>query len=146
MNLSGGGVLPQNVASLHLVDLPGPYVLQVDEIVNISNTLKIRYQKAWAGHKRCLKLSMTDGVQPVFGMEYRPIQALDALAPAGLKAMKGGEVWQNVTKTLSKDSVTSRDSVSSRDPHLQVAWDSTVPGEGELEMNDNAFRIRSLSV
>ncbi|KAK9926596.1 hypothetical protein M0R45_023816 [Rubus argutus] len=87
MNLSGGGVLPQNVASLHLVDLPGPYVLQVDEIVNISNPLKIRYQKASAGHKRCLKLSMTDGVQRVFGMEYRPIQALEALAPAGLKVV-----------------------------------------------------------
>ncbi|KAL6223364.1 hypothetical protein ACLB2K_006751 [Fragaria x ananassa] len=87
MNLSGGGVLPQNVASLHLVDLPGPYVLQVDEIVNISNPLKIRYQKASAGHKRCLKLSMTDGVQRVFGMEYRPIPALDALAPAGLKVV-----------------------------------------------------------
>lgn len=87
MNLSGGGVLPQNVASLHLVDLPGPYVLQVDEIVNISNPLKIRYQKASAGHKRCLKLSMTDGVQRVFGMEYRPIQALEAMAPAGLKVV-----------------------------------------------------------
>ncbi|XP_062030148.1 recQ-mediated genome instability protein 1 [Rosa rugosa] len=87
MNLSGGGVLPQNVASLHLVDLPGPYVLQVDEIVNISNPLKIRYQKASSGHKRCLKLSMTDGVQRVFGMEYRPIQALEALAPAGLKVV-----------------------------------------------------------
>lgn len=33
MNLSGGGVLPQNVASLHLVDLPGPYVLQVSLVV-----------------------------------------------------------------------------------------------------------------
>ncbi|KAL6134497.1 hypothetical protein ACLB2K_066728 [Fragaria x ananassa] len=43
--------------------------------------------------------------------------------------MKGGEVWQHVTKTLSKDSDTSRDSVSSRDPYLQFAWDSTVPGE-----------------
>ncbi|KAL6211507.1 hypothetical protein ACLB2K_016731 [Fragaria x ananassa] len=62
------------------------------------------------------------------------------------RPMKGGEVWQHVTKTLSKDSDTSRDSVSSRDPYLQFAWDSTVPGEGELEVNDNAFRIRSLSV
>ncbi|XP_050375828.1 recQ-mediated genome instability protein 1 [Argentina anserina] len=87
MNLSGGGVLPQNVASLHQADLPGPYVLQVDEIVNMSNPLKIRYQKASAGHKRCLKLSMTDGVQRVFGMEYRPIQALEALAPAGFKVV-----------------------------------------------------------
>lgn len=60
-------------------------MLQVDEIVNISNPLKIRYQKAAVGLKRCLKLSITDGVQRVFAMEYRPIQALEALAPAGLK-------------------------------------------------------------
>ncbi|XP_008346667.3 recQ-mediated genome instability protein 1 isoform X2 [Malus domestica] len=85
MNRTGGGVLPENVASLHLVDLPGPYVLQVDEIVNISNPLKNRYQKTAVGLKRCLKLSLTDGVQRVIAMEYRPIQALEALAPAGLK-------------------------------------------------------------
>lgn len=29
MNYSGGGGLPENVHSLHLVDLPGPFVLQV---------------------------------------------------------------------------------------------------------------------
>ena len=51
-----------------------------------------------------------------------------------------------MTKTSSKDSDTSRDSVSSRDPYLQFAWDSTVPGEGELEMTNNALGIRSLSV
>ncbi|KAL5543848.1 hypothetical protein UlMin_007632 [Ulmus minor] len=85
MNHSGGGVLPGNVDRLHLVDLPGPYVLQVDEIVNISCPLKGRYQKAPPGIKRCLKLSMTDGVQRVYGMEYRPINHLDTLAPAGLK-------------------------------------------------------------
>ncbi|XP_060670661.1 recQ-mediated genome instability protein 1 [Ziziphus jujuba] len=85
MNYSGGGGLPENVHSLHLVDLSGPYVLQVDEIVNISSALKSRYQKAPPGIKRCLKLSMTDGVQRVFAMEYRPIKDLDVLAPAGLK-------------------------------------------------------------
>lgn len=31
---------------------------------------------------------MTDGVQRVFGMEYRPIQALEVLAPAGLKVQE----------------------------------------------------------
>ncbi|XP_062115892.1 recQ-mediated genome instability protein 1 [Humulus lupulus] len=87
MNQFGGGLLPENVHSLHLVDLTGRYVLQVDEIVNISCPLKSRYQKAAPGIKRCLKLSMTDGVQRVFGMEYRPIKDLDALSPAGLKVV-----------------------------------------------------------
>ncbi|KAF6161533.1 hypothetical protein GIB67_009412 [Kingdonia uniflora] len=85
MNYSGAGVLPGNVHDLHLADLAGPFVLQVDEITNISNPLKGRYQNASAGIKRCLKLSMTDGVQRVFGMEYRPIKDIEVLSPAGLK-------------------------------------------------------------
>ncbi|KAI4370012.1 hypothetical protein MLD38_018399 [Melastoma candidum] len=85
MNSSGGGVLPPNVGSLHQVDLAGPFVLQVDEIVNISCPIRDRYQNASVGPKRCLKLSMTDGIQRVFGMEYRPMEMLEPLAPAGLK-------------------------------------------------------------
>lgn len=53
--------------------------------MNISCPLRRRYQSAAPGKHRCLKLSMTDGVQRVFGMEYRPIKALDVLAAAGLK-------------------------------------------------------------
>ncbi|KAG6630886.1 recQ-mediated genome instability protein 1 [Carya illinoinensis] len=87
MNYCGDGVLPQNVDSMHLVDLPGPYVLQVDEIVNISCPLRGRYQETPSGIKRCLKLSMTDGVQRVFAMEYRPIQALEVFSPAGQKVI-----------------------------------------------------------
>lgn len=59
----------------------------MDEIVNISCPLKGRYQDANAGVKRCLKLSMTDGVQRVFGMEYRPIKDLKVLAPPGFKVL-----------------------------------------------------------
>lgn len=59
----------------------------MDEIVNISCPLRRRYQNAASGIKRCLKLSMTDGVQRVFGMEYRPIKDLEALAPAGMKVI-----------------------------------------------------------
>lgn len=57
----------------------------MDEIVNISSHLHGRYQNAAPGIKRCLKLSMTDGIQRVFGMEYRPINDLQVLGPAGLK-------------------------------------------------------------
>ena len=56
-------------------------------MVNISCPLKGMYQDAPSGIKRCLKLSMTDGIQRVFGMEYRPIKDLQVLAPAGLKVL-----------------------------------------------------------
>ncbi|CAI8619348.1 unnamed protein product [Vicia faba] len=85
LNFCGSGVLPPNVESMHLDVLPGPYVLQVDEILNISCPLKSRYQQAPPGLKRCLKLSMTDGNQRVFGMEYRPIKALEVCASSGFK-------------------------------------------------------------
>ncbi|ESR50121.1 RecQ-mediated genome instability protein 1 [Citrus sinensis] len=87
MNYSGAGLLPRNVQSMHLVDLKGPFVLQVDEVINISCPLRGRYQDAAPGIKRCLKLSMTDGVQRVFGMEYRPIKDLKVLAPSGFKVV-----------------------------------------------------------
>ncbi|KAL6179654.1 hypothetical protein ACLB2K_046326 [Fragaria x ananassa] len=35
--------------------------------------------------------------------------------------------------------------MSSRDPYFQFAWDSTVHGEVELETDDSALGIRSLS-
>ncbi|XP_072950124.1 recQ-mediated genome instability protein 1 isoform X2 [Typha angustifolia] len=85
MNICGAGVLPENVGGMHKAELEGPFVLQVDEIVNISAPIRERYHDIPTGTKRCLKLSMTDGVQHVFGMEYRPIKELEVLAPAGLK-------------------------------------------------------------
>ncbi|KAK3144936.1 hypothetical protein QOZ80_4AG0320010 [Eleusine coracana subsp. coracana] len=85
MNTCGAGVLPEGVGNMHAVVLDGPFVLQVDEIVNISAPLRERYHEIHAGPKRCLKLSMTDGIQRIFGMEYRPIKDLEVLAPAGLK-------------------------------------------------------------
>ncbi|KAK1294959.1 hypothetical protein QJS10_CPA16g00906 [Acorus calamus] len=85
VNFSGGGVLPANVEGIHMAEMEGPFVLQVDEIVNISASLRDRYHDVGAGFKRCLKLLMTDGAQRVYGMEYRPIRELEVLAPAGLK-------------------------------------------------------------
>lgn len=58
---------------------------QVDEILNITCPLRSRYQQAPPCLKRCLKLSMTDGIQRVFGMEYRPIKDLEVCASSGLK-------------------------------------------------------------
>ena len=66
---------------LHLL----AFSFQVDEVINISCSLRERYKNAPPGLKRCLKLSMTDGVQHVFGMEYRPIKSLEVLVPAGFK-------------------------------------------------------------
>ncbi|ERN06301.1 recQ-mediated genome instability protein 1 [Amborella trichopoda] len=85
MNDVGNGVLPSNVNAMHGTEIAGPFILQVDETVNISSPLKDRYKEVAAGPKRCLKLSMTDGVQRIFGIEYRPIKELMVLAPAGLK-------------------------------------------------------------
>ncbi|PNT60925.1 hypothetical protein BRADI_5g08320v3 [Brachypodium distachyon] len=85
MNACGAGVLPQGIRSMNAAILDGPFVLQVDEIVNISAPLRERYHGANAGPKRCLKLSMTDGSQRIYGMEYRPIKDLEVLTPAGFK-------------------------------------------------------------
>ncbi|CAM6128297.1 unnamed protein product [Calypogeia fissa] len=85
LNVSGAASLPQAMHSIHNTELPGPFVLQVDEIINISDSLRGRYEERGAGPGRTLKLSMTDGVQRVFGLEYRPIGALHVFSPAGMK-------------------------------------------------------------
>eukprot|EP01018_Ginkgo_biloba_P003664 Gb_17289 [translate_table: standard] len=85
MNTAGDVALPPDVHTLHATEIGGPIVLQVDEIVNLSSSLRERYKETPAGGKRCLKLSMTDGVQRIFGIEYRPIKDLMVLSPAGMK-------------------------------------------------------------
>ncbi|KAJ7522751.1 hypothetical protein O6H91_18G025400 [Diphasiastrum complanatum] len=88
LNVVGDAALPANVHSLHATELSGPFVLQVDEIVDISSCMRDRYQERSAGlGKRCLKLSMTDGVQRVFGIEYRAMPDLQVFSPAGLKVV-----------------------------------------------------------
>eukprot|EP00249_Psilotum_nudum_P004987 c18478_g1_i1 orf=19-1590(+) len=85
-NMHGAAVLPPQVDTLHAMELEGPFVLQVDEIINIGLPLRDRYTERTASIAgRCLKLSMTDGVQRVFGIEYRPIKSLQVLSAAGFK-------------------------------------------------------------
>ena len=61
------------------------FLYQVDEVSDIGAPLRERYHERGAGLSRCLKLSMTDGVQRVVGIEYQPIPALHNLFPAGIK-------------------------------------------------------------
>ncbi|KAI3844816.1 hypothetical protein MKX03_004537 [Papaver bracteatum] len=77
MKLSCAGVLPENATSLHLVN----------KIDNITCHSLDTFKDIPAGPKRILMLSMTDGVQCVFGVEHRPIEDLKVLAPAGLKVV-----------------------------------------------------------
>eukprot|EP00775_Hariotina_reticulata_P013242 gene13242-13372_t len=67
--------------------MPGKYMLQLDEVVNISTGFKDRFIEQRSGAHRCLKLHLTDGVQRVVAVEYRPIPALAVLMPAGLKLL-----------------------------------------------------------
>ncbi|RZC75358.1 hypothetical protein C5167_050847 [Papaver somniferum] len=77
MKFSCGGVLPENIHTFDLSHLPGPLVLQVNEVVDIS------------GHPedRRLLLTMTDGARYILGVETRPIKDLQVSAPAGFKVL-----------------------------------------------------------
>ncbi|KAI3916182.1 hypothetical protein MKW98_004623 [Papaver atlanticum] len=91
------GVLPEKLQTMKLVNLPGPFLLRVNEIVSISVYPKDRFKEVPSGIKRCLKLSMTDGVRSVYGVENRPIENLQVLAPAGLKVViRDVNVWDGL--------------------------------------------------
>ena len=57
----------------------------MDEIIDIGSPIRNRYKERPASITRCLKISMTDGIQRVFGIEYRPIKDLNVFSPAGCK-------------------------------------------------------------
>ncbi|KAL4420941.1 hypothetical protein ABPG77_004570 [Micractinium sp. CCAP 211/92] len=73
-------------AALHNTTLRGKFLLQADEILNIGAAVRERYN-GHDGNGRCLKLLLTDGVQQVAALEYRPIAALRATTPAGTKLL-----------------------------------------------------------
>ncbi|KAI3955411.1 hypothetical protein MKW98_018512 [Papaver atlanticum] len=75
---SGVGVLPKDADTSSPVNLPGPYVFQVNAIYNLSKSTRM--------------LIMTDGVQYVLGLEHKPIQGFQVVAPVGSKV-----VIRNVT-------------------------------------------------
>ncbi|EFN57844.1 hypothetical protein CHLNCDRAFT_51164 [Chlorella variabilis] len=89
LNQCGAAALPQEVQALHDTVLPGKLVLQVDEVVNIGVAVRERYSGN-DGSSRCLKLLLTDGVQHVAAMEYRPTPALHSAMPAGTKLVVQG--------------------------------------------------------
>ncbi|CAA6659974.1 unnamed protein product [Spirodela intermedia] len=85
MNFSGGGVLPENLSGMHGLYWKGPTLMKLSTLASPSREIS----RGSCRLKRCLKLSLTDGVQRVYGMEYRSISQIKALAPSGLKV----SVW-----------------------------------------------------
>ena len=61
-NQIASGCLPPNIDHLHDVYLKGPYILQIDEMINIANTIDKRHTD---GPGRMLKIFATDGEQNV---------------------------------------------------------------------------------
>jgi hypothetical protein len=101
LRLCALGCLPRDVSRLHKQVLPGPYLLQIDEVVNIGACADDRAASASSsaaasgdgggggtgGSRRCLKLSMTDGVTAAFALEYRTIPDLSEESYAGIKVL-----------------------------------------------------------
>ncbi|KAI3887482.1 hypothetical protein MKW92_020928 [Papaver armeniacum] len=72
----GHGMLPKDVHTLDGIILRDALVLQVNEIVDISYNPDHRFVGVPPGFRRTLMLSMTGGVQCVYGIEDRPIKDL----------------------------------------------------------------------
>ncbi|XP_072537186.1 recQ-mediated genome instability protein 1 [Salminus brasiliensis] len=106
-------VLPAGVTEAQKMELNGCYCLQVDSLLDVSQPAysqlqRVRgadctneqvtavtqaTQKPWeAKPTRMLMLQLTDGVQSLEGMEYRPIPALNTSLPPGTKLQLIGTV------------------------------------------------------
>eukprot|EP01103_Thecamoeba_quadrilineata_P003984 TRINITY_DN13713_c0_g1_i1.p1 TRINITY_DN13713_c0_g1~~TRINITY_DN13713_c0_g1_i1.p1 ORF type:complete len:191 (+),score=33.38 TRINITY_DN13713_c0_g1_i1:3-575(+) len=84
LNQIGLASLPSSVTTLHKSTLTGYCLLQIDEIINIAESIENRFSDT---SNRFLKFSLTDGHQRVFAIEYRPIPALSANTPPGTKIL-----------------------------------------------------------
>jgi len=79
-NVKRGG-FPENLDELHGTTLPGSYLLQVDELVDVSASQAQRYKTTRGASQRFLKLLLTDGTRSVTGFEFRTISALGNALP-----------------------------------------------------------------
>ena len=78
--------LPPDVASMHKCGLGGPFLVQLQEIWDISLSDEQRRDRSKTppeelpnlSKNRMLKLAMSDGVQEVVGFEYQRIHAISA--------------------------------------------------------------------
>ncbi|CAH0746965.1 unnamed protein product [Bemisia tabaci] len=104
--------LPPNLSTRHSSVLQGCLTLQVNEVMNVGQPAYAQLQKvrklatenaevndnkpttqAWEPKGgRMLRLIMTDGVQKVFGMEYKPIPALQEPFIPGFKILIRGPI------------------------------------------------------
>ncbi|KAI3964479.1 hypothetical protein MKW92_008648 [Papaver armeniacum] len=83
----GDGMLPKDIVGQHGITLDGAFILQVNEIEDMTYNPDHRLLGVPPGFNRVLMLSMTDGVQCVFGVEDRPIKDLQVFAPLGFKVV-----------------------------------------------------------
>ena len=65
--------------------LPGRFVVQCDETINIGASFNDRYVEHVANPKRVLKMQLTDGKNTFVAYETTPIECLRVLQPAGSK-------------------------------------------------------------
>ena len=68
MRQSALPTLPSDAGSYHKRSLPGPLILQVNEIFNAGDSLEHRSEES---SSRMLKLALTDGHTCLYGFEYR---------------------------------------------------------------------------
>lgn len=107
----GESALPSNVKVNKCICLNETYALQVNETLDISESCYSQLQKirnvslntelpdennsmpVWKSkHVRLLKLTLTDGVQTVYGIEYEPIPALKEPFVPGFKVLVIGPI------------------------------------------------------
>uniref|UniRef100_A0A803KDK6 RecQ-mediated genome instability protein 1 n=2 Tax=Xenopus tropicalis TaxID=8364 RepID=A0A803KDK6_XENTR len=106
-------VLPANLSDSLKFELNGFYAIQIDSLVDVSQPAYSQHQKLkgkdstneqvtcttqisqkpWeAKPTRMLMLQLTDGTQHIQGMEYRPIQVLNANLSPGTKMLLQGSI------------------------------------------------------
>ncbi|CAH4030234.1 unnamed protein product [Pieris brassicae] len=102
------GSLPRNLKNQHKTTLNGRFILQINAVVDIGTPAYQQYLKLQKvntenidattkfdekiSNHRMIKLYMTDGVQDVTGIEYRPMRNLSCDITPGCKVLVKGQI------------------------------------------------------
>ncbi|XP_014226553.1 recQ-mediated genome instability protein 1-like [Trichogramma pretiosum] len=126
------GCLPRNLANQRVTTLPAKYILQMDKVYDISQSKYKQLEKirqvstenvdatenenaiqedkfsAWEPKpKRMLQLFLTDGLQDVLAIEYKPIRFLkDNLYPGYKVLIKGPVICRKGVILLEENNIT----------------------------------------
>ena len=92
------GILPSDINTIQAQKISGPFFLQIIKVDNISQPTY--NQHGDGGGSRMLRVTMTDSILKVTGVEYESLKKINLSTPPGTKVLLLGNIFVRNGKLL----------------------------------------------